>query len=60
MQKTVVDEHLYTFAEALRYLRTSRSTLNRMLKSGAISGHKVGVRWKFYQDDLKAAIRRMS
>lgn len=51
---------LYTFKEAMAYLRVSRSTLLRMLSAGALVGHKVGYSWRFFRCDLDACIHRVS
>lgn len=51
-------EELFTFEEAMNYLRVSRSTLLRMINAGKIAGHKVGSGWRFYREDLRACVRR--
>ena len=50
------DDVLLTFKEAMGYLRVSRSTLYRLMWSGQLTGHKVGSTWRFYADDLLAAV----
>lgn len=47
---------LLTFKEAMSYLRTSRSTLYRLMWSGQLPGHKVGSTWRFYREDVLACI----
>ena len=54
------DDTLLTFKEAQDYLRTSRSTLYRLMESGQLTGRKVGVRWRFYRQDLQACVRAPS
>jgi excisionase family DNA binding protein len=59
MEETPTGESdLLTFKEAMAYLRVSRSTLNRLMWSGQITGHKVGKTWRFYRDDVRAVVRR--
>lgn len=41
------DEVLLTFKEAMAYLRTSRSTIYRLMWSGQLLGEKVGSEWRF-------------
>ena len=47
---------LFTFKEAMDYLRISRSTLYRLIWSEQLTGHKVGTRWRFYGEDLRALV----
>jgi excisionase family DNA binding protein len=47
---------LLTFKEAMDFLRVSRSTIYRLMWSGHLRGHKVGSMWRFYADDLQAAV----
>ncbi len=49
-------ETLYTFKEAMSYLRVSRSTIYRLMGSGQLTGRKVGSTWRFFQTDLHACI----
>lgn len=49
---------LFTFKEAMKYLRISRSTLLRLMASGQLVGHKVGNTWRFYISDLKDCIQQ--
>lgn len=56
--KAPAQNELLTFKEAMAYLRVSRSTLLRFMASGQVVGHKVGARWKFYREDLKACIKK--
>lgn len=43
---------LLTFKETMGYLRVSRSTLYRLLRSGELTGRKVGCTWRFSQQDV--------
>jgi excisionase family DNA binding protein len=50
-------DELLTFKEALAFLRTSRSTLYRLMDSGQLRGHKVGNTWRFYREDLRNCLK---
>jgi excisionase family DNA binding protein len=52
------DNALFTFKEAMVYLRVSRSTLYRLARSGQLLGHKVGKNWRFYHEDLRSYVGR--
>ena len=45
-------ENDFKFDEAMGYLRTSRSTIYRMMWSGQLTGYKVGNTWRFTQEAL--------
>lgn len=47
------------FKEAMSLLRVSRSTLYRMMGDGKIVGWKVGVKWRFYLQDIKSQFREV-
>lgn len=49
--------HLYTFGEAMRHLRVSRSTIYRLMDRGLLTGTKVGPSWRFTRAQLEAATR---
>lgn len=51
-------ELLLTLREAGAFLRASRSTMYRLMASGQLVGHKVGRKWLFYKNDLKALVQR--
>ena len=48
---------LFTFKEAMSYLRVSRSTLYRLMWSRQLTGHKIGSTWRFYLTDLQASVQ---
>lgn len=50
------DEALYTFKEAMGYLRVSRSTLYRLMWSGQLTGSKIGSTWRFDRAHLRALV----
>jgi excisionase family DNA binding protein len=53
MTSKIKDEPLYTSEEVMRYLKISRTTLNRWLSTGYLKGVKVGHRWRFGESYLK-------
>jgi excisionase family DNA binding protein len=52
-----MSQDLLLLKEAQAYLRTSRSTIYRLMASGELQGHKVGSIWRFYKRDLDKVIR---
>jgi excisionase family DNA binding protein len=50
------DELLLDLPEAIEYLRISRSTIYRLMRSGRLVGRKVGRKWLFYKKDLVAVV----
>ncbi len=56
VMQLIQDDALLTFKEAMSYLRVSRSTLDRLMWSGQLTGHKVGSTWRFYREDLRACV----
>ncbi len=50
-------ENDFKFTEAMQHLRVSRSTLNRFLESGQLTGYKVGHTWRFTKDALNQCKR---
>ena len=55
--QVIQEDVLFTFKEAMGYLRISRSTLYRLMWSGQLTGHKVGSTWRFSQEELRACVR---
>ena len=49
--------NLFTFREAMEWLRVSRSTVYRLMWSGQLIGHKVGSTWRFLEKDLRGVFR---
>lgn len=41
-----------TFGEAKKYLRTTTSTLYRLIQNGVVPASKVGGQWRFQRDRL--------
>ncbi len=56
-QELKPDEMLLTFLEAQKYLKTSRSTMYRMLDSGTLHGFKMGSHWRFTREQLKGCLK---
>jgi excisionase family DNA binding protein len=52
------DDKLYTSAEVMRYLGIKRTTFNRFLDTGKLSGRKCGQQWRFFAHEVRAVIRR--
>lgn len=59
-EKIVEDEQLLTLKETLAYLKTSRSTVMRMIKREELKAYKVGSTLRFYGKDLKSVIKPRS
>lgn len=59
MKKNIVRKDLindivfYNSAEVMEILQITRPTFARYLKSGKLSGVKVGGSWRFTQEDIK-------
>lgn len=51
------DDSLLTFKETMARLRVSRSTIFRMIAIGDLKAHKVGNGLRFYDSDVKNAVR---
>lgn len=56
-EKSVEDEQLLNLKEAQEYLRASRSTILRMIKSKELKAYKVGSTLRFYVRDLKTVVK---
>jgi excisionase family DNA binding protein len=55
-RRKIAEPTLFTFKEAMDFLRVSRSTLYRLMWAGQVRGHKIGSTWRFYQQDLLDAV----
>jgi type IV pilus assembly protein PilB len=51
--ESATSERLIEMDEAVKILKTSRSTFYRWLRSGKIKGMKVGRQWRFYEEDIQ-------
>lgn len=57
MQYHIEDEDkLFTMKEAREYLRVSRSTMHRLMKTGQLVGRRVGHTWRFPLTDLRKLV----
>ena len=50
------DKEFIGIDEAVSLLGTSKPTFYRWLKTGRVSGMKVGRNWRFYKDDIERLI----
>jgi len=51
------DESLLTLKEVIARFKVSRSTVLRMIKRKQIKAHKVGNGLRFYENDVRNAVR---
>jgi excisionase family DNA binding protein len=49
---------LMTFREVMEVLRVSRSTVYRLVWSGALVAYKISNSWRFIPDDVQACLKR--
>ena len=56
-EKILEGERLLTLREAYGYLKVSRSTLLRLVQREEIQAYKVGKLLRFYEKDLKMAVK---
>jgi excisionase family DNA binding protein len=47
-----MSEEILDAEQSIEFLKTSRPTFYRWLKSGKIQGFKAGKQWRFYKKDL--------
>lgn len=50
------EEILLDLPEAMDFLRASRSTIYRLMKTGQLVGYKIGRKWVFYKKDVKELV----
>ena len=50
------EDILLDLPEAMDYLRASRSTIYRLMKSRQLVGYKIGRKWVFYKKDVRALV----
>jgi len=53
----MTQDEVLTTAEAIRYLKTSRQTIIKLLKDGKLRGNKVGRNYRFLKEDLDRLVR---
>ncbi len=54
------DRELLDMAQAIEMLKTTRPTFYRWLRSGKLTGMKVGRQWRFYREDIERFLRGQS
>jgi excisionase family DNA binding protein len=50
-------KRVFTMQEAAEYLKTTRQTIFKMIKTGKLRGNKIGRGYRFLQEDLDKLIR---
>lgn len=50
-------EEVLTSNEAIKYLKTSKKTLFKMVQEGRIRGNKLGRNYRFLKDELDKFLR---
>jgi excisionase family DNA binding protein len=53
-----VEERLLSIKDVAEWLGVSERTVFRMMDNNEITGIKIGNRWKFESDDIKAFVQR--
>lgn len=46
------EDQVLTIEELAAYLKVSKSTLYKLVQSGAVPGHKVGRHWRFRRETI--------
>jgi excisionase family DNA binding protein len=54
MTHMVTKTEVLTLAEAARYLRVKKATLQDLVEQGSVPGRKVGSEWRFFRGALQA------
>ena len=53
-------DHLMTIDELARYMRVSRFTVYRLVKSHFIPGTKIGRQWRFQKEEIDRWVKDQS
>ncbi len=53
----MTDQKVLNTLEAMKYLRTTRVTLLKMIKDGKLKANKVGREYRFLQEELDKYLR---
>lgn len=53
----MTQDEVLTTTEAMKYLKTSRQTIIKLVKDGRLKGNKVGRNYRFLKEDLDRLIR---
>ena len=48
----MLDEKLYTVADVARVTGMTSRTIRNYLKDGTLTGQKIGVQWRFTEDEV--------
>lgn len=54
----MLDEKLYTVADVARVTGLTSRTIRNYLKDGTLTGQKIGVQWRFTEDEIKKLFSR--
>lgn len=54
----MLDEKLYTVADVATVTGMTSRTIRNYLKDGTLSGTKIGVQWRFTEEDIKKLFHR--
>ncbi|MEM2932466.1 MAG: helix-turn-helix domain-containing protein [Nitrososphaerota archaeon] len=53
----MIQDEVLTTSEAIKYLKTSRQTLIKLVREGRLPGNKIGRNYRFLKADLDRLIR---
>ncbi|MEW6381366.1 MAG: helix-turn-helix domain-containing protein [bacterium] len=53
----MAQDEVLTTTEAIKYLKTSRQTIIKLVKEGRLKGNKFGRNYRFLKEDLDRFIR---
>lgn len=56
----MLDEKLYTVADVAQVTGMTSRTIRNYLKDGTLTGQKIGVQWRFTEDEIKKLFSRQS
>ena len=54
----MLDEKLYTVADVAQVTGMTSRTIRNYLKDGTLTGQKIGVQWRFTEDEIKKLFSR--
>lgn len=56
----MLDEKLYTVADVAQVTGMTSRTIRNYLKDGTLTGQKIGVQWRFTEDEIKKLFSRQA
>jgi excisionase family DNA binding protein len=56
----MLDEKFYTVADVARVTGLTSRTIRNYLKDGTLTGQKIGVQWRFTEDEVKKLFSRQT